>query len=160
HSRLRRGVMKNAVLVAEYSGPPLARPAEPKTQEERPDEVTALALVELLLKDPSKVNRLNRLPSSQRELFPRFLLIGLSSYLVYSLVMVLMLNIAPTAAYPSSSFLAFPSALWSDGTAWSLPLAYSISIVLAACVCLPSFYFYSLLAGLRMTWLQIVSVVG
>src|SRR5262249_39964784 len=56
--------------------------------------------------------------------------------------------------------LAIPAADWNDGTAWALPLAYNLSIVLAACVCLPSFYFFSLLADVRITWLQIVSVVG
>src|SRR5260370_10758111 len=72
--------------------------------------------------------------------------------------MLLILTIAPAKAYPHSLWLRMPSANWSDGTALSLPLAYTIGIVLAACVCLPSFYFYSLLAGLRMTWLQIVSL--
>ncbi len=74
--------------------------------------------------------------------------------------MLLILTIAPAKAYPHSLWLRMPSANWSDGTALSLPLAYTIGIVLAACVCLPSFYFYSLLAGVRMTWLQIVSLVG
>jgi len=41
-----------------------------------------------------------------------------------------------------------------------LPLAYTLSIILAACVCLPTFYFFSLLAGVNLTWLQIVSLVG
>jgi hypothetical protein len=42
----------------------------------------------------------------------------------------------------------------------SLPLAYGLGLVLAACVCLPSFYFYSLLAGVKASWSQITSLVG
>ncbi len=49
---------------------------------------------------------------------------------------------------------------WANGSALALPLAYAIGIVLAACVCLPSFYFFSLLAGVKMSWLQLVSVLG
>src|SRR5260370_17648631 len=74
--------------------------------------------------------------------------------------MLLILTIAPAKAYPHSLWLRMPSANWSDGTALSLPLAYTIGIVLAACVCLPSFYFYSLLAVVRMAWLQNVSLGG
>src|SRR5437764_924492 len=63
-------------------------------------EPTALELVELLLKTPAAVDWLNRRADMQRLLFPRLLLIAETSYLVYGLVMVLVLNIAPAAAYP------------------------------------------------------------
>jgi hypothetical protein len=124
------------------------------------DGQTTLELVEMLLKEPGRLDELNRAPVRQAELFPRFLLIALSAYLVYSFTMVLILNFVPATAYPRAGALRLPPAQWSDGTALSLPLAYTISIVLTACVCLPSFYFYSLLAGVRMSWLQIVSIVG
>lgn len=124
------------------------------------DGQTTLQLVELLLKEPGRLDELNREPARQAELFPRFLCIALASYLMYSFTMVLILNFVPVTAYPGVSGLRMPPASWSDGTALSLPLAYTISIVLAACVCLPSFYFYSLLAGVRMSWLQIVSIIG
>ena|SRR3989442_11586863 len=123
-------------------------------------EPTALALVEMLLKNPAMVDRLNREPTRQKELFPRFLLIALTSYLIYGILMVLILNLAPAAAHVHSGPLPLPPAFWSDGTAWSLPLAYTVGMVLAACVCLPCFYFYSLLAGVQMSWLQITSVIG
>ena len=123
-------------------------------------EQTTLGLIELLLKNPARVDQLNREPDQQGELFPRFLVIGLTSYLIYSFVMLLILTITPVQAYPHSLWLQLPPANWSDGTALSVPLAYTIGIVLAACVCLPAFYFYSLLAGVRMSWLQIVSLVG
>jgi hypothetical protein len=123
-------------------------------------EATTLGLVELLLKDPARVDRLNREPDRQRELFPRFLLVAEASYLLFGVVILLIIKLAPAAAYPHSLWLRMPPAHWGDGTALSLPLAYTLGLVLAACVCLPAFYFYSLLAGVRMTWLQITSVVG
>ena len=90
----------------------------------------------------------------------RFLLISLTGYVAYSALLVLLLNLAPTAAHPQNPWLTMPSVSWHGGKPWSLPLAYAVGTLLAACVCLPSFYFYSLLAGVRLTWLQITSVVG
>ena len=145
---------ERAAAVREFFPRPLQDNKSPASQ----GELTTLGLVELLLKDPAAADRLNGQPAIQRELFPRFLAIALSSYLVYSLAMLLLLNFSP--AVPTLFGLPLSPAHWSDGTAWSLPLAYTVSIVLAACVCLPSFYFYSLLAGLRIGWLQIVSLIG
>src|SRR5262245_49704303 len=108
----------------------------------RDGEPTMLGLVELLLKSPATVDRLNRDPWRQRELFPRLLFIALTSYLVYASLMVLILNLAPAA---HNELIELPRASWGDGSAWALPLAYAAGIVLAACVCLPSFYFYGLL---------------
>jgi len=123
-------------------------------------EQTTLGLVELLLKEPALVDRLNRDPKAQRELFPRFLLIAQTGFLAFGLVLLLLLNLAPNTAYPHCPVLTVPPASLTDGTAVALPLAYCLGIVLAACVCLPSFYFFSLLAGVNMSWLQIVSVLG
>ncbi len=97
---------------------------------------------------------------TQRELFPRFLIIAQTGFLVFGLVLLLLLNLADPGAYPEWSGLTVPPASWRNGSAVALPLAYCIGIVLAACVCLPSFYFFSLLAGVQMSWLQIVSVLG
>ena len=46
------------------------------------------------------------------------------------------------------------SARWSDGTWASLTLAYVLGLVAATGVCLPSFYFYGLLAGVKLSMLQ------
>jgi hypothetical protein len=123
-------------------------------------EPTTLGLVEMLLKNPDRVDRLNREPRRQGELFPRFLLIALTSYLIYASLMVLIMNLAPASALPSHPLLPLPSPLWNGGSPWGLPLAYAAGLILAACVCLPSFFFYSLLAGVHLTWLQITSVIG
>jgi hypothetical protein len=47
-----------------------------------------------------------------------------------------------------------PSARWSDGAWASLTLAYVLGMVAATGVCLPSFYFYGLLAGVKLSMLQ------
>lgn len=123
-------------------------------------EPSTVAVIELLLKHPARLDRLNRDTELQRVLFPRFLLIAEASYLVYALLLVLLLNLAPAAAYPHLPLLNLPRVDWQGGAVLSLPLAYMIGIVLAAGVCLPSFYFHGLLAGVKLNWLQITSLIG
>ena len=48
-----------------------------------------------------------------------------------------------------------PAARWSDATAANLILAYDLGLIAATGICLPSFYFYGLLAGLRISMLQV-----
>ena len=48
-----------------------------------------------------------------------------------------------------------PTARWSDATAANLVLAYDLGLIAATGICLPSFYFYGLLAGLRISMLQV-----
>ena len=124
-----------------------------------PENHTVIGLFELLLKNPARLDELAGDPARQRELFPRLLLIAQAGYLVYSAVMLLLLNLAPDAALPASLHVAVPSASWADGSALGLPVGYGMGLVIASCICLPSFYFYSLLAGVRMSWLQIASIV-
>ncbi len=111
------------------------------------------------MRDPARLDRLNREPDRQRTLLPRLLLLAQAGYLVYSAMMLLLLNVAPAAAAPSQLGLVIPRAAWQDGSALGLPVAYGAGIVLASCICLPAFYFYSLLAGVRMTWAQITCVI-
>src|SRR5207253_390365 len=86
-------------------------------------------------------------------------LIGEAGFLVYALVMVLVMNIVPSTALTPREWLPWPAANWLDGTGAGLILAYTLGVLLAAGVCLPSFYFYSLLAGVKITWLQISSLI-
>jgi hypothetical protein len=148
-------ILQDAVPMADEApaGPEEMRDLEAKGQ-------TTMGLVELLLKQPEGVDILNRRPAWQRDLFPRFLLIAESSFLVYALIMVLLLNLAPAAAFPQGIWFTLPPASWADGTCLGLILAYTLGILLAASVCLPSFYFYSLLAGVKISWLQISSLIG
>jgi hypothetical protein len=148
------------MLLAEGAGTQHQEPAECGVDKDGATEPCTLELVELLLKNPAAVDQLNRRPELQMLLFPRFLLIAEVSYLLFSLMLVLILNIAPVEAFPRLPGLDLPPAHWFDGTAFSLPLAYMIGIVLAAGICLPSFYFQSLLAGVKLNGTQITSLVG
>lgn len=136
--------------------PPLVLPVEEPPIEA--DEHSALGLVEMLLKTPRRLDKLNREEHRQAELIPRFLGIALASYTLYCVALLLILNAAPAAAYPRS-FLAIPPSSWKDGSAIGMLLAYNLGLIGATGICLPSFYFFSLLAGVRMTMLQITSQV-
>jgi hypothetical protein len=136
---------------------PCALPAEDPLVEA--DEHSLFGMVELLLKDPRRLDRLGRDEARQPEMIPRYLAVALSSFTIFGIVMVLLLNAAPAAAYPKSFLLTAPPASWSNLTMFSLPLAYTLGLVAATGICLPSFYFYSLLAGVKMSMLQITGQV-
>jgi hypothetical protein len=136
---------------------PCALPAEDSLVEA--DEHSTLGMVELLLKNPVRLDHLSRDETRQPEMIPRYLAIALVSYAIFGIVMVLLLNAAPTTAWPRHLGLSAPPASWSNFTVLSLPLAYTLGLIAATGICLPSFYFYSLLAGVRMTMLQITGQV-
>jgi hypothetical protein len=119
---------------------------------------SAFQLVELLLKDPQRADALNREERGQSLLIPRWLAISLVSYLLFSIAMVVILNTAPAEAYPQR-LLPVPAASWANGSALALLLAYNFGLIAATGICLPSFYFFGLLAGVRLTMLQIVAQV-
>jgi hypothetical protein len=125
---------------------------------ESPDPVidahSALGLAELLLKDRVHVDDLLRDESRHVDLIPRFLVISLASFSAYAWAMILLLYAAPTEAIPSVlaegwSFTVRPAVgLW---------MAYALGLVAATGICLPSFYFYGLLAGVKISFLQVVT---
>jgi hypothetical protein len=117
-----------------------------------------LGLVELLLKDPARLDALNRRESRQAEFMPRFLAIVLASYTLFGLALLLILHYAPAAAYPHQ-LLPVPPARLTDGSGLALLLAYNLGLVAATGICLPSFYFFSLLTGVKLSVTQIVSQV-
>ncbi|MEK6261410.1 MAG: hypothetical protein AABP62_22660 [Planctomycetota bacterium] len=132
-----------------------------------------LALVELILKNPARLDRLIREPARQVELLPRFLAIALVGFTFFGIAMALVLSassvwpklfamdavLAGREAVP----LRFESAAhasmlthWLDGDALRLIVAYAVGLIAATGICLPSLYFYGLLAGVRMTMLDVV----
>jgi len=134
-----------------------AAPADPPAPEVTADEHSVLGLTELLLKDPDRVDRLAREEDEQPFLIPRFLAVGLTSFSLFALALVLTLGAAPATALPwplAGTWSAHPTeagvALW---------LAYALGFTLTTGVCLPSFYFYALLAGVRVSWLQVTAQV-
>jgi hypothetical protein len=134
-----------------------AAPEEPPAPEVTADEHSVLGLTELLLKDPNRVDRLAREEDEQPFLIPRFLAVGLTSFSLFALALALTLGAAPAAALPwplAETWAAHPTeagvAVW---------LAYALGFTLTTGVCLPSFYFYALLAGVRVSWPQVTAQV-
>jgi hypothetical protein len=139
-----------------------------------PKEITLLALVELLLKDRWRLYRLIRVPAASSALLPRLLAIALAGFVLFGVAMSLVLTVA--GHWPSLtalatwvengteaplSFTAIESryghlAPWLNGEALALVAAYAFGLVAASGVCLPSLYFYSLLAGVKMSMLDVV----
>jgi len=121
------------------------RPQEPE------GDCSASGLVELMLKDRARLDELLREESRQAELIPRFLAIALVGFTIYGIAATVVLNAAGT----SSPWV--PMARWAHATAANLVLAYDLGLIAAAGICLPSFYFYGLLAGLRISMLQVTT---
>lgn len=132
-----------------------------------------MGLIELILKDRQRLNRLIRDPEISIELLPRFLAIALAGFTLFGVAASLVIasfHVWPTLAQVSlalsggspliefreiagsSLALARP---WFDGSAFRLIAAYDIGLIAAAGVCLPSLYFYGLLSGVRMTMLDV-----
>jgi hypothetical protein len=119
------------------------------------DERSVLGLAELLLKLPGRLDKLCRDEARQAELIPRFLAIALGSFAIFSAALVLILSAANPEALPP--LLAGQWARPGIGPGLSLALAYTLGLVAATGVCLPCFYFYSLLAGVKTSVLQITT---
>ncbi len=137
-----------------------ALPAEQPLEEGAADNASILGLVEALLKNPTGLDRV--MNGDERRpvlLIPRFLAIALTSYVLFSVAMIVILNTAPASAYPAREPLPAPPAAWSNGSALGLLAAYTIGLVATTCICLPTFYFFSLLAGVKLTMLQVVGQV-
>jgi hypothetical protein len=146
----------------------------PPTDPVNPREITMLALVELVLKDRWRLYRMLRIPSAATLLLPRLLAISLAGFVLFGVAMSLVLTVAgrwpsltAIAAWldtPAATPLAFNAiesswghlAPWINGEALALVGAYAFGLVAASGVCLPSLYFYCLLAGVRMTMLEVV----
>lgn len=132
-----------------------------------------LGLIELILKDPIQLDRLIRQPEQQVALLPRFLAISLICFTFFGVAMSLVF--CATSVWPHlhsiDSFIARQqtdllqfqdvgtqsfAAPWKDGNALRLIAAYAIGLIAATGICLPSLYFYGLLAGVRMTMTDVV----
>ncbi len=105
-------------------------------------------LVELLLKDQRRLDALIRDDTLARDLIPRLLAVALVGFTIFGIAATLIVNLG--GVHPSW----VPRTQLSDGTWASLTIAYVLGLVAAVGVCLPSFYFYGLLAGVKLTMVQ------
>ncbi len=116
-----------------------------------PDESSAATLVEMMLKDPGRFDELVCDDSRQLELLPRCLAIGLVGFTIFGAATTLVLNASHTSP------AGVPAAHWSDRSVLNLTLAYDLGLIAATGVCLPSFYFFGLLAGVKASMVQVTS---
>ena len=131
-----------------------------------------LDLVELILKQPAALHQLIRDPKRQAGFIPKFLGISLAGFTFFGGAMALVFaaagiwpeltQIVKWLADPRASLIQFlPSdgsilSPWRDGSALSLIAAYTCGLIAASGICLPSLYFYGLLAGVRMSMMDVV----
>jgi hypothetical protein len=139
-----------------------------------PRSLTAVALVDMLLKNRWQLYRLLRVPAASAVMLPRLLGIALAGYVLFgltiSVVMIaagiwpVLTSIAVWIDEPAIAPITFTPIDGSltktvssvGGRSLALIFAYAFGLVAASCVCLPSLYFYCLLAGVRMTMLDVV----
>lgn len=132
-----------------------------------------LGVIELILKNRSLLHKLIRDPSLQPALISRFLAISIIGFAFFGVAMTLVLNSADLwpQLSPVKSWLDGTAALlirfretetensfiaqWLNGSAFKLTAAYSLGLIAATCVALPSLYFYGLLAGVKMSMLDV-----
>jgi hypothetical protein len=119
------------------------------------NEHSILGLAEMLLKAPAQLDAWTRDPARQGELIPRLLTLALASFALFAVVLALLLLASDANAVPSIL------ERWdgSAGPAIALGLAYPAGMVAATGLCLPTFYFFGLLAGVRISVLQVTTHV-
>ena len=130
---------------------PHPRVAQSESNSPRAGAATTLEVVELMLKSPPALDELMRDESRQGDLIPRFLAIGLIGFTAFGIAATVVFNASP--ARPRW----VPAADWLTATAANLVVAYDVGLVAATGVCLPSFSFYGLLAGLKISMLRVAA---
>jgi hypothetical protein len=141
---------------------------------EAPAKTGVTDLVELILKRRDRLEQLIREPSLQSVLLPKFLAIALIGFVFFGVALSLVFTsagqwprlvaIRDIVTGQTDSIVTFdslpsaqtPLGRWLDGSAEALIAAYAIGLIAATGICLPSLYFYGLLAGVRMTMLDVV----
>lgn len=130
---------------------PAQADAAPTRTERRGELLADTGIVELLLKHQAELDRRLRTEQDQAELVPRLLAVAVGGLALYGIVATILLNMARER---SGFWLpGLPPAYWNQPSVGNLAVAYSVGLLAACGICLPSFYFYGLLAGVRMTML-------
>lgn len=135
-------------------------PTEPIVEQYRSsrvdeDNLSTIGVIELLLKDREGLDRLLRNEDRQRDLIPRLLAVSLIGFTIYGVIATALLN-----AFQSQSGLwlpYIPAATWNSWSAANLTLSFAFGLIAANGICLPSFYFYGLLAGIQTTMLGVTA---
>ena len=111
--------------------------------------------MEMLLKNQPALDRQLRDEAQQRAMIPQLLAIAMSGFTLYGVVVTAILN----GIHAKTGFwLPGVPAAYADGAGvGNLTIAYCAGLIAANGICLPSFYFYSLLAGVRTTMVGVVA---
>ncbi|MDA1017352.1 MAG: hypothetical protein O3A00_23210 [Planctomycetota bacterium] len=136
------------------------------------DNIDTLGVIELILKDRDRLHRMLRDHQLQPQLFNRFMAISLIGFLFFGVAMTVVLaatgivveltSIETWLNTPNGELFRFTGAGEShlltqllSRSNLALIAAYTIGLIAATGVCLPSLYFYGLLAGVRMSVLDV-----
>lgn len=114
-------------------------------------EPTLVNLTEMTLKRPEDLRSLSRDQDLQPRLVLNLLLIGLAGIALFSAAFTVILACAPPID-------GLPRVSLHDRSLFRPVLTYTIGMVGALGLCLPSFYFYGLLAGVRASMLQVTAI--
>ncbi len=132
-----------------------------------------LALVELILKDRPRLERVIRDPALAAELIPRFLAVSLVGFTLFGVTMALVIHAVGVRLHlasmkevlegTSASLIQFEPFVTQSGAkivrditaGLRLVSAYDLGLIAAAGICLPSLYFYGLLAGVPMSMARV-----
>jgi len=147
--------------------------AEPEI-EVKPLDPTVIGITDAILKSPRSLDRAIVASGTSTVLITRLLLVSMLGFVMFGIAMSLVfssanmwpklqpLKVALTTSL--SDVMAFEAldsgasklAPWMNGRAFKLTAAYCLGLVGATGICLPSLYFYGLLAGVRMSMLDVV----
>ena len=159
----------DAATESTASTPPSAR--IPTAEDVSEDDLTLFGLVELILKDRPRLEAAIRQRSWQPTVIPRLLAISLASFVLFGVSMAVVMSASGLAielaavdaalnggqtlwSYrPVDGFLD----AWRTGSGLALIAAYAFGLIAATGVCLPSLYFYGLLAGVKLTMVDVVT---
>src|SRR5438093_727997 len=82
------------------AAPPDGIPVAERAAAAGPRDLSLLGVVEVLLKEPRRLDDLNRDEARQPELMSRFLAIALASFALFGVALLLILHFTPPPAYP------------------------------------------------------------
>ncbi len=130
-------------------------------------------LIELILKDRPRLERVIRDSSLAGELIPRFLAISLVGFTFFGIALAFMIaavgvridlmSIKSALDGQTPALMSFNHELSADSAGMRhslnaglhLMAAYDLGLIAAAGICLPSLYFYGLLAGVPMSMARV-----
>jgi hypothetical protein len=163
----------NSVRDAAEQPPALSPPKAPVITPEQIScgDLTLFGLVELVLKDRPRLEVAIRQAAWQPLLIPRLLAIALLSFVMYGVAMAVVMSASGLAIELTPVEAALHSAqplwrytpvtgfleAWTTGSGFALIAAYAFGLIAATGVCLPSLYFYGLLAGIKLTMVDVVT---